>query len=132
METSRLQPGEDVRMRITAGMAEQIEPLLGRTDARLLSGTIIATGADTLIVEVPTTARMARSGTYQTLNQRVSIPRSSLLELESRSLNRTRTWIATGVAAAVVGAIVLNATVERGGSGGPPGGSPPELRPRLP
>lgn len=132
LETSRLQPGEDVRLRITAGAAEQIEPLLGRTDARLLAGTVISTGADTLIVEVPTTTRMAGSGTYQTLNQRVSIPRSSLLELESRSLNRTRTWIVTGAAAAIVGAIVLNATVERGGSDRPPGGTPPELRPRLP
>jgi hypothetical protein len=132
MEASRLQPGADVRMRITAGTAEQIEPLLGRTDARLLAGTVISTGADTLIVEVPTTTRLAGSGTFQTLNQRLSIPRTGLLEVESRSLNRTRTWIVTGATAIIVGAIVLRATVENSGSGGGGGGSPPELRPGMP
>lgn len=132
MEASRLQAGESVRMRVTAGTAEHIQPLLGRTDARLLSGTVVSTGADTLIVEVPTTTRLAGSGTYQTLNQRVSIPRTGLIELESRSLNRTRTWIVTGAAAVIVGAIVLRATVEGPGTGGEPGGGPPELRPRWP
>ena len=132
MEASRLQPGASVRMRITAGTAEQIEPLLGRTDARLLAGTVVSTGTDTLIVEVPTTTRLAGSGTYQALNQRVSIPRTGLLEVESRALNRTRTWIVTGAAAVIVGAIVLRATVEGPGTGGEPGGGPPELRPRGP
>jgi hypothetical protein len=128
LETSRLQPGEDVRMRVTAGTAEQIEPLLGRSDARVLTGTVITTGADTLIVEVPTTARLPASGTFQTLNQRVSIPRTGLVEVEGRTLNRTRTWLATGAAAVIVGAIVLRATVENAGTGGEPGGGPPELR----
>lgn len=131
MEASRLQPGASVRMRINAETAQRIEPLLGRTDARLLAGTVITTGADTLIVEVPTTARLAGSGTYQTLHQRVSIPRTGLLEVESRTLNRTRTWIATGAGAVIVGAVILNATVERGGSQGGDGGGPPELIPRI-
>lgn len=131
LEASRLQPGANVRMRITAGTAEQIEPLLGRTDARLLAGTVISTGADTLIVEVPTTTRLAASGTYQTLNQRVSIPRTGLMEVESRTLNRTRTWLITGATAVVVGAIVLRATVEGPGSGGEPGPGPPDLRPGV-
>lgn len=117
-------------MRITAGTAEQIEPLLGRTDARLLAGTVISTAADTLVVEVPTTTRLAGSGTFQTLNQRVSIPRTGLIEVENRSLNRTRTWLITGATAVIVGAIVLRATVEGPGTGGEPGGGPPELRPR--
>ena len=119
-------------MRITAGTAEQIEPLLGRSDARQLAGTVISTGADTLIVEVPTTTRLAGSGTFRTLNQRVSIPRAGLIEVESRSLNRTRTWIITGATAVIVGAVVLRATVENSGSGRGPGGSPPELIPKMP
>ena len=130
MQASRLQPGATVRMRITAETAQRIEPLLGRTDARLLSGTVITTGADTLIIEVPTTTQLAGSGTYQTLHQRVSIPRTGLLEVESRTLNRTRTWLATGAAAVIVGAAILNATVERGGNQGGNGGGPPELIPR--
>lgn len=129
MEASRLQPGAAVRMRIDARTAQQIEPLLGRTDARQLAGTVITAGVDTLIVEVPTTTQLAGSGTNQTLRQRVSIPRSSLLEVESRTLSRTRTWIATGAAAAILGAIILNATVEGGGRQGGNGGGPPELRP---
>lgn len=132
MEASRLQPGASVRMRIDARTAQQIEPLLGRTDARLLAGTVVTTGQDTLIVEVPTTAQLAGSGTFQTLHQRVSIPRGSLLEVETRTLNRTRTWIVSGAAAAIIGAIILNATVERGGSQGGNGGSPPEWTPRVP
>lgn len=129
IDASHLQAGESVRMRVTAGTAEQIEPLLGRADARLLAGTVISTGADTLIVEVPTTTRLSGSGTFQTLNQRVSIPRTGLIEVENRSLNRTRTWIITGATAVIVGAIVLRATVEGPGTGGEPGGGPPELRP---
>ena len=127
LDGTQLQPGADVRMRITAPTAAQIEPLLGRTDARVLTGTVVSSGADTLIVEVPTTTRLAGSGMSQTLHQRVSIPRSSLVEVESRSLNRTRTWIVTGATALIVGAIVLRATVENSGTGGEPGGGPPDL-----
>lgn len=132
IDASHLQAGESIRMRVTAGTAEQIEPLLGRSDARLLAGTVISAGADTLIVEVPTTTRLAGSGTHQTLNQRLSIPRTGLIEVENRLLNRTRTWIVTGAAAIIVGAIVLNATVQNSGTGGEPGGGPPELTPRSP
>ena len=130
MDASRLQPGANVRMRINAETAEHVEPLLGRTDARQIGGTVIVAGVDTLIVEVPTTTQLAGSRTFQTLNQRVSIPRTGLLEVESRTLNRTRTWLVTGAAAVIVGAIILNATVEGGGNQGGNGGGPPELRPR--
>ena len=72
MDASRLQPGATVRMRINAETAEHVEPLLGRTDARQIGGTVIVAGVDTLIVEVPTTTQLAGSRTFQTLNQRVT------------------------------------------------------------
>ncbi|MGH7638548.1 MAG: hypothetical protein ACREOK_12945 [Gemmatimonadaceae bacterium] len=118
-------------MRVNAQTAEYIEPLLSRTDARQIAGTVITAGVDTLVVEVPTTTQLAGSRTYETLHQRISIPRTGLLELERRTLNRTRTWLVTGAAAVIVGAIILNATVEGGGNQGGNGGSPPELRPPL-
>lgn len=126
-----VQPGTGVRARVSAGHAEQIAPLLGRTDARLLVGRYLATNADTLIVEVPTTERVAQSAGPLTLNQRVGIPRSALLDLETRVLDRRRTTLVAGVAAFVVASFLVKTfIIDPGRERGPtdPGGT--ELLPR--
>ena len=126
LDAARVQPADKVRLRISAASAEQVGPLLGRTDARLLSGVVIAAGADTLIVQVPTTFQMSPG---QALHQRVSIPRSALFEVESRTLSRSRTALVTGAATVTVVAILLKARVIGPGKSGPPGGGgPPEFR----
>lgn len=131
LQPRQLQPGDRVRIRVTAAEAERVQPLLGRTDTRVLAGQVIATGTDTVIVQVPVTMQTAGAGSYQPLQQRLSFPRDALLEVEQRALNRRRTAIVAGVATVIAGAIVLRATVVGPGKAGPPGGgTPTELVPR--
>ena len=124
-------PGTSLRARITASHAEQIAPLLGGVDARLLTGKLIDTRADTLIIEVATMERVHSAGVSQSLNQRLGIPRSEILELETRTLNRRRTTILAGAAAFVVASfLVKTLIIDPGGERGPIDGGGPELRPR--
>ena len=109
------QPGTMVRARISGGTAEQLEPLLGVSDARSLTGQLIANDADTLIVEVPTTVHTEIGNTVQTLNQRVGIPRVAILELETRKLNRAKTAVVATAATVVAGSLIFRAVKgERG------------------
>lgn len=121
IETTSVQPGTDIRARVSAATAEQIEPLLGVQDARSLRGTLIANGGDTLIVQVPTTVRTAVGSSIHTLHQRVSIPRAGILEIEESRLDRARTTAVALAGVAAVATIVAKVSVKERG-GGPPGG----------
>ena len=101
-----LEPGLDVRARVSQTAGARIAPLLGATDARRLDGKLIANGVDTLIVEVPTVMLDNREF-GRTPNQRVSIPKGDLVELEVRKLDRWRTMAVAGGAAVILG-ITLN------------------------
>jgi hypothetical protein len=129
IDAGSLQPGTSIRARVTASTAEQIEPLLGVQDARLVRGLLIANGGDTLIVQVPTAVRTTVGSSMQTLHQRVSIPRTGILDLEESRLDRARTTaLAVAGAAAIVTVIAKFAVKEPGGSRGGGGGGGPELR----
>ena len=124
LEPAQLQPGASLRMRISAAEAERVEPLLGRTNARVLTGTLVSHTPEAFLVEIPTTTQL---GPGQALHQRIAIPRSSLLEVEGRTLNRTRTTLVTGAVTAGIVAILIKSRVIGPGKSGPPGGgSPPE------
>src|SRR5689334_3887480 len=93
IQASSLQPGMGVRVRVSATAAEQIAPLLGVSDARVLTGKLVDNSTGTMIVEVPTMVP-ARAGTSaQSLYQRISIAPGQLVDLESRQLDRTRTTL---------------------------------------
>jgi hypothetical protein len=129
IEPATVRPGISVRARVSGAGADRIAPLLGTSNARLLSGRLVDTHADTLIVEVPTVMQASSAGLAEPLHQRVSIPRTDLLELETRRLDRFRTAAVVGSVAIVVGAIAVKALRnERGGSGTPPGGGGNEAR----
>ena len=123
VQSSALLPGIGVRARVSATAAERVAPLLGVSDARVLTGTLIDNRSGTLIVEVPTLAQAAIGTSGQTLNQRISITPGDLVEIESRRLDRGRTGLVVG-AVAVIG---ISATIAalKGGPGldRPPGGS---------
>ncbi len=126
-----LRPGTSVRARIGASQAEQVAPLLGMADARLLTGRYVASVSDTLILEVPTSERVVGPAGEQTLHQRVGIPRAALLELETRTLDRKRTSIVAGTAALVVGSLLVkNLVIDPGREQGPTGTGGTELLPR--
>jgi hypothetical protein len=129
IDPGTIQPGTGVRARLSLSAAERLAPLLGTTDARLVSGRLVDTRADTMIVEVPTFVPTTVGSAMETLHQRVSIPRTDLVELETRRLDRFRTAALAGSVAIIVGAIVVNAiNGEPSGSGPPGGGGPPESR----
>jgi len=129
LDATEIRPGIDVRARVAAPTATQIAPLLGVSDARLLAGTVVAAGADTMIVEVPTAVRAEVGNTLQTLHQRVSVPRSAVLELETRRVDRFRTGALVGGVSLGVAAIVVKAMKNnRGKEAMPGGGGPGEIR----
>ncbi len=115
------EPGHSVRARINATTAEQLELLLG-IETRLLNGTVIATAPDTLIIEVPTAAQISSNGTMMRLRQRVSVPRSGLLLLESRTLNRGRTAVAIVVGTVAIGGLIVGGYILGPGQEKLPGG----------
>jgi len=117
-----VRPGTGVRARVNAATAQQLEPLLGASSGRLLSGTLISFASDTLVVEVPAVIRAEVGSSIQTLHQRVSIPRSGLLEMESRTLDRAKTYAVAGATALVVGGYIIKATIIDPGRESPPGG----------
>ena len=122
------EPGSGVRLRISAAFAEQIQSLLGTTDARVIAGRLIEAGADTLIVEVPTVVRADIGNATQTLNQRVSIPRSAVIEMETRTLDRSRTYALAGAASVALGVFVIRALTKDPGLEGSRGGGPTDIR----
>jgi hypothetical protein len=128
IDPATTQPGASVRARINAATADQLEPLLGM-ETRLLTGIVIATAPDTMIIEVPTAASIPGSGGIVRLKQRVSVPKTGMLELESRTLNKGRTTLvavgaSAGVTALIIGGYILGPGKEK--LPGEPGG--PDLR----
>ena len=116
-----VEPGLDVRARVSPAAGERIAPLLGATDARKLDGRLITNGADTIVVEVPTVMLDNREF-GRTPNQRVSIPRRDLVELEVRKLDRWRTMGIVGGAAVVLGLTITKALRGEPGKEPLPGG----------
>lgn len=129
IEANALRPRASIRARVNAATAEQLEPLLGISNARLLSGVIITASPETLIVEVPTGVRAEIGSAVRTLNQRVAIPRASIVEVETRTIDRRRTGIVIGSASLLAGVLIYRAVRGEPGNGRPPGGGEPtELR----
>lgn len=118
---SDVEPGITVRARVSPTASARIAPLLGATEARRLDGTLISQSADTLIVEVPIVMQDAREFGH-TPNQRVSIPRGDLVELEVRRIDRLRTGAVVGATAVVIGGILVNALKGDPGKEPLPGG----------
>jgi hypothetical protein len=129
IDPSAVRPGTGVRIRVSSAGAERLAPLLGTSDARLLSGQLVDVRPDTMIVQVPTVVQAAFGSSLETLHQRLSIPRSDLLELETRRLDRVRTGLVAGSAALIVGTLAVKAIQGDRGSDKPPGtGGGPEAR----
>ena len=128
VQASSLRPGMGVRARVSATAAEQIAPLLGASDARVLTGKLVDNSSAAMIVEVPTMVPANAGTSAQSLYQRISIAPGQLVELESRQLDRKRTTLVVGTAV-VVGASAAIAVLKGGpGLDHPPGGSSTDAR----
>ena len=123
IDANAVRPGTGVRVRVSAAGAERLAPLLGTSrESRLLSGTIVDVRTDTMIVQVPTVTQAGTVGdSFETLYQRLSIPRADLVEIETRRLDRARTGAVAGGMALVVGTLVITSLRGDPGKDGPPG-----------
>lgn len=121
VESTDAEPGLSVRARVSATTGARIAPLLGATDARRLDGTIVTRSGDSLIVEVPTVMTDARDF-GRNPNQRISLARSELLDLEVRKLDRFRTTALAGGAAILVSSFLIKTLRGEPGKEPLPGG----------
>src|SRR5690242_20901949 len=112
-----------VRARISAAAAEQVAPLLGVSDARILTGKLVDNASGTMIVEVPTMVPARAGALAQSLSQRISITPGQLVELESRQLDRGKTAIVVGAVVVIGGSAAIAAFKGGPGLDRPPGGS---------
>jgi len=110
----RVKPGQDVRARLRAEASDQLTQLLG-ADASLLEGELIAHEENELVLFVPAATRQVGFHS-ETLKQRVRVPESSVLLLERRQLDRTRTTLMAAAVGLGVGAIAWNALSGQAGA----------------
>ncbi|MFN8572163.1 MAG: hypothetical protein U0132_08905 [Gemmatimonadaceae bacterium] len=121
MKASDVSPGTGIRARINVEAGSRIAPLLGVTSARDLRGTLISATADTLVVEVPAPGVPDPDASGRVLNQRVSIARSEVLELETRTLDRVRTAALVGGSVAVLVSVLVKVLKGEPGADKTPG-----------
>ncbi len=114
--------GASVRTRISPSQAERVGEVLGRED-RVLEGTVVQSGSETLLLAVPSVGRTPGMPT-ESLRQNLPIPQSEVVELEIRRLDPWRTGALVAGVAAVLGYVVYEAFDAGGGSPnqGRPGG----------
>ncbi len=103
IEGSAPEPGRDVRLSLTdegsVRLAPMIGPRIGAIDGRVLVST------DTALV-LGVQAVVAQSGRSMDWNmERLSVPRSAVSSIHTRTLDRRKTWIVAGLG--VVGALAI-------------------------
>ena len=118
-----LSPGDQVRTLLTADQHEEFSDYLLGGD-RLLEGTVVEAGPQTLLVEVPVVT-VAEGIRVESYSQRLRIPGTGLADLEIRSLDRTRTWGLAGAVGAALGGLVWYQLSDRARRPGPDPVDPP-------
>jgi hypothetical protein len=99
-------PGQQVRVYVTQEALAKLTDLPA-TESTSLSGVLIRTEAQNVVVRLPV-ARRQSGFSMEVLGQDVFIPRDQILQIERRELNKPMTVVATvGASAALAGAVVL-------------------------
>ena len=119
-ELGTVPPGQDVRVHLAGeGVAADLAAISNRPSLSL-DGTLIGGDSDQLVLRVPVAYQTSSIGT-RTLGQDLTIPASSITQLELREFDRSRTWLVVGA-----GVAALAATLGSFGQGTPN----PEIPPR--
>ena len=128
IEMADLRPNLDVRTRVSGAEADRLNEFLG-SDERVVDGTIDDLTADNLLLRVSVVTAIDRGSPGGALSQRVEIPRSSVVEVEVKELDRRRTGFMAGTLTAIVGILVLRQlNQDQGGGDVIPPPPPPEDR----
>lgn len=126
---AELDPGMEVRARVSASQAEELTAYLPTERDRLIEGTVLDTSPGELFLAVPVTVRNV-PGQRETLRQRIVIPTDEILEVELRNFDRQRTGVLSAVGALIVG-YILYESLKGGSSGGTPGDGGPGTQDAL-
>ena len=111
-------PGEGVRLRLSAQEAMRYADLR-LPNPRILEGTLLERSDSELMVEASIGAGHTDRGS-QILLQRVTVPLTGILDVESRHLDRFKTGLLVGGSAALVTALVIKSAWGSGSEGEQP------------
>jgi hypothetical protein len=106
-----VEPGLEVRAHLSVEGRNLTEELWGRRMSAV-EGKVLDADAARILLEVPA-ARLQSGFQVSTLNQRVSLSKEQVLEVELRQLDRGRTGVV--VAAVALGTVLLVTQAFRGG-----------------
>lgn len=120
---SRLSPGMEVRAHISDAATERLQDVLGHSHG-VVDGSVLSSQPDGVMLLVPVALRL-QGDKLTSLNQRVSLPRSDILEIERRTLDRTRTGLLVAAGVVTVGVLVYGSLRGATSQASTPGGPPP-------
>lgn len=111
-----LKPGRDVRVRMTEEEADRFNGVL-MPGTRDLEGRVVELNGDRVLLQVPI-AMFDRGARVETLNQRLDVSRSGVLDVQLRQLDRTRTGLLVGAGIAIGGFVLAKSLGDGLSSGG--------------
>jgi hypothetical protein len=115
-------PEQDVRLRLAPAEASRLDGFANEGE-RAIDGRVLAHEGDSVLVRVEAHSEL-RGVRVETLYQRVNVARPAVLDVELRELDKTKTYLLTGAAAAAIAALAAN-RLSSGGSRDPNGGGDP-------
>lgn len=121
IDPAELTVGSQARARVTLEQAATIGEITGSGD-RVVAGEVVGLDDGSILLSVPTASVNAGLGT-QLLFQRVNIPRTGIVEIETRRLDRARTGALVGIAAIAATYIVASQFIA---ADDPDGGGKPQ------
>jgi len=116
-------PQQKVRLRLSPDQASRLNAFV-KPESRTLDGTVVSQTADSLLLLVP--GRTELTGTrVETFHQRVEVGKAGILDVDTRRLDRQKTYLLGGLIAATAAAVAIRQLKGPGGSAlVPPGGGP--------
>jgi hypothetical protein len=108
VQVETVAPGTAVRARISGAEADSLSAQLGRPMDGTIDGQLLEQNEDAILLSVPSTISAGTAGSFAPTYQRVSLPRSTVFEIQVRRLDRWKTGAIVGLAAAVVGYVAVS------------------------
>lgn len=122
-ETGDVPAGATVRVRVTDTQTRRYENIVP-VNGRMIQGKLVEQDTDQLLLEVPILSDL-RGDRVETVAQRIDLPRSDVVDLEIRKLDRGMTALVAGVGGVAGVALITRTLVGAFNSEttNPPGGA---------
>ena len=117
--------GSEFRAHLTDDGSTRLTPILG-SQVAIVEGRVSSANDSAFVVSMTATTNKALIQTYWT-GESITLPRSAIQTIESRQLNRRKTWFvaALGIAGGFFAAKIFDLFEGSAGGGGGGGGGPP-------